>query len=82
MADGIGIRRHCLPFFGHADNIRIVANALCSCGGNETCASCRFCQAHNTSEGRKALCENITRFLAFNQQAIAQAIQKLFPEIL
>jgi hypothetical protein len=59
-----------------------VANALCSCGEDQICASCRFCQAHNTSEGRKALCEKITRFLVFQpfyQQAIAQAIQKLFP---
>jgi hypothetical protein len=62
-----------------------VANALCSCEEkeDEACASCRFCQAHNTSEGRKALCEKITRFLVlqpFYQQAIAQAVQKLFPE--
>jgi hypothetical protein len=62
-----------------------VANALCSCEEkeDEACASCRFCQAHNTSEGRKALCEKITRFLVlqpFYQKAIAQAVQKLFPE--
>jgi hypothetical protein len=39
--------------------------------------------AHNTTDGRKALCEKITKFLVFKpfyQHAIAQAIPKLFPD--
>jgi len=58
-------------------------NALCSCTDTETCASCRFCETRNSSEGRKALCERITRFLVsepFYQDAIAQAIPMLFPD--
>jgi hypothetical protein len=58
-------------------------NALCSCTDTETCASCRFCETHNSSEGRKALCEKITRFLVFEpfyQAAIARAIPTLFPD--
>jgi hypothetical protein len=39
--------------------------------------------AHNTTDGRKALCEKITKFLVFKpfyQHAFAQAIPKLFPD--
>ena len=60
-----------------------VDNALCSCTENETCASCRFCETLNTTEGRKALCERITHFLVFTpfyQNAVAQAVPKLFPD--
>ena len=62
---------------------KFVDNAFCFCSDNETCASCRFCETHNTSEGRKALCEKITHFLVFKpfyQAAIAQALQTLFPD--
>ena len=66
------------------DSMRSAAdNGLCSCTEDETCASCRFCIAHNTTPGRKALCEKITKFLVFKpfyQHAIAQAIPKLFPD--
>jgi hypothetical protein len=60
-----------------------VDNELCSCRDNDTCASCRFCAAHDTTDGRKALCEKITRFLVFTpfyQAAIADAVQMLFPD--
>jgi len=58
-------------------------NGLCCCTEDETCASCRFCVTHNTTDGRKALCEKITKFLVFKpfyQHAIAQAIPKLFSD--
>ena len=60
-----------------------VHNALCTCTDTETCSSCRFCATHNSSDGRKALCERITRFLVLEplyQDAIAQAIPTLFPD--
>src|SRR5689334_683012 len=44
------------------DSMRSAAdNGLCCCTEDETCASCRFCMAHNTTDGRKALCEKITK---------------------
>src|SRR5260370_42644968 len=61
---------------------QLVENALCRCTEEETCASCSFCEARNTTEGRKGLCEKITHFLVlkpFYQSAIAQAMGKLFP---
>jgi hypothetical protein len=57
-------------------------NALCSCAGNDTCASCLFCERYNTTPGRKALCEKIVHFLAFEpfyQAALAQAVEAVFP---
>ena len=60
-----------------------VDNDLCSCGEEEICASCRFCAARNTADGRKALSETITRFLVFTpfyQAAVADAVQMLFPD--
>ena len=62
---------------------KFVDNALCSCRENETCASCRFCETHNSTGARKALCEKITRFLVLKplyQNAVAQALPKLFPD--
>jgi hypothetical protein len=56
-----------------------VDNALCSCTEKETCASCRFCMTRNTPDGRKALCEKITRFLVlqpFYQSALAQIMRE------
>jgi hypothetical protein len=66
-------------------NNKVIAadNGLCSCTEDKTCASCRFCMAHNTPEGRRALCENIAEFVVlmpFYQHALAQAMQKLFPD--
>jgi len=60
-----------------------VDNDLCSCRENETCVSCRFCETHSTTDGRKALCEKITHFLVFTpfyQAAVAEAVQMLFPD--
>lgn len=62
---------------------KFVDNHLCSCTETDTCASCRFCKAHNTTQGRKALCEKITHFLVLQpiyQHALAQAMQALFPD--
>ena len=58
-------------------------NHLCSCRGNKTCALCVFCEAYNTSHGRKALCEKISRFLVlvpFYQRALGRGMEKLFPD--
>jgi hypothetical protein len=58
-------------------------NYLCSCRGNETCAPCVFCEAHNTGDGRKALCEKITRFLVlmpFYQRILARTMGRWFPD--
>ena len=62
---------------------KFVDNPLCSCTETDTCASCRFCGTHNTTQGRKTLCEKITRFLVLQpiyQHALAQAMQALFPD--
>jgi hypothetical protein len=59
-----------------------VRNALCTCTPDNICASCRFCQTCNTSHGRKALCEKITRFLVLQlpyQRALQKAMEMLFP---
>ncbi len=59
-----------------------VDNAICSCTEKETCASCRFCMTRNTPDGRKSLCEKITRFLVlqpFYQSALAQIMGETFP---
>jgi hypothetical protein len=61
---------------------KFVDNPLCSCTETDTCTSCRFCKAHDTTQGRKALCERITHFLVLEpiyQHALAQAMQTLFP---
>jgi hypothetical protein len=58
-------------------------NPLCSCIETEPCALCRFCKAHNTQRGRKALCEKVTRYLVLQpvyQHALAQAMHALFPD--
>jgi hypothetical protein len=58
-------------------------NALCSCAESAPCASCRFCMAHNTTSGRKALCEKITRFLVTQptyQNALARTMLEFFPK--
>ena len=62
---------------------KFVDNPLCSCTETDICASCRFCKAHNTTQGRKALCEKVTHFLVLQpiyQHALAQAMQALFPD--
>jgi hypothetical protein len=59
-----------------------VDNAICSCTETDTCASCRFCKAHNTTRGRKALCEKITHFLVLQpiwMNALRRAMDALFP---
>jgi hypothetical protein len=58
-------------------------NTICTCSANKTCPTCLFCEAHNTSNGRKALCEKISRFLVqvpFYQRALARVMGKLFPD--
>jgi hypothetical protein len=60
-----------------------VENGLCSCAGNGTCASCCFCLGRNTTDGRKALCEKISRFLVLQpiyQSALASAMHEFFPD--
>ena len=62
---------------------RFADNGLCSCSEGETCANWRFCETRNSPDGRKSLCEKITRFLVvkpFYQSAIAGIVQKLFPD--
>jgi len=57
-------------------------NYLCSCRGNVICAQCVFCEAYNTTDGRKALCEKISRFLVlvpFYQRALARMMGSAFP---
>ncbi len=57
-------------------------NTICSCSETKTCPSCLFCEAYNTTDGRKALCEKIVSFLVwkpFYQRALRQAMERLFP---
>jgi hypothetical protein len=59
-----------------------VDNTICSCSETKTCPSCLFCETHNTTAGRKALCEKIVTFLVwkpFYQEALKQAMERLFP---
>lgn len=68
--------------FGRSKD-EFVNNALCSCQEDEICATCRFCQTRNTTAGRKSLGERIPEFLvskSFYQNALALALQKLFPD--
>lgn len=61
---------------------QFVPNPLCSCSAGETCASCLFCETHNTGRDRKALCEKMTHYLVLQpiyQFALAQAMQVFFP---
>jgi hypothetical protein len=62
---------------------KFVDNPFCSCTETDTCASCRFCKAHNTTAGRKALYEKITHYLVLQPiwlHALKQAMDTLFPE--
>lgn len=62
---------------------QFIPDPLCSCSADETCASCRFCEARNTQRGRRALCEKITHYLVLQpvyQCALASAMQAFFPD--
>jgi hypothetical protein len=62
---------------------KFAASPLCACTETGTCAGCRFCKAHDTTAGHKALCERITRFLVLQpiyQSALAKAMHAFFPD--
>jgi hypothetical protein len=58
-------------------------NDLCTCKESKPCGQCVFCEGYNTADGRKALCEKISRFLVqvpLYQRALARVMGTLFPD--